>query len=99
MTVYSLAVWHVRPGLEGEFVTAWDELFEWSVETGHEWSGTLLRDRADGSRFVSFGPWPSSDAVESWRTSPGYAARIDRLRELLERVEEPGVYDVVLRVS
>ena len=99
MTVYTLAVWHVKPGLEDEFVTAWDELSRWSVETGYEWSGTLLRDRDDVARFVSFGPWPSAEAAERWRLSPGFGDRIERLRELLERVEEPRVFDVVLRVS
>ena len=62
MTVYTLATWYVKPGREEEFVSAWDELADWMVETGYEWSGTLLRDRQERSRFVSFGPWPSADA-------------------------------------
>lgn len=99
MTVYTLAVWHVKRGREDEFVSAWDELSEWSVETGYEWSGTLLRDRDNRSRFVSFGPWPSAEAAERWRGSPGFGERLERLRQLLEAVDEPSVYDVVLRVS
>jgi heme-degrading monooxygenase HmoA len=99
VTVYTLATWHVRPGSEADFVAAWDELSEWTVETGYEWSGTLLRDRNQPTRFVSFGPWPSFHAAERWRTSPGFTERLDRLRELLESVDEPSVYDVVLRVS
>lgn len=99
MTVYTLGVWRVRPGREDDFVAEWDALARWTVESGYEWSGTLLRDRSDLSVFVSVGPWPSVEVAERWRSSDGFAERIEHLRELVESMDDPGVLDVVLRVS
>jgi heme-degrading monooxygenase HmoA len=99
MTVYTLGVWRVRPGREEEFVAGWDELARWTVESGFEWSGTLLRDREQPALFVSVGPWPSAEVAERWRSSAGFTDRVARLRELVENVDEASVLDVVLRVS
>lgn len=96
--MYTLGVWRAKPGREADFVNAWDELARWTVESGYESTGTLLRDRSEPGRFVSFGPWPSVDAAEEWRASDGFAERLAKLRESLESFE-PGTYDVVLRVS
>jgi len=49
--------------------------------------------------FVSVGPWPSAEVAERWRSSDGFAERIEHLRELVESMDDPGVLDVVLRVS
>lgn len=93
-----MSVWEVRAGREDDFVKAWDEFARWTVEAGFESTGTLLRDRAHQGRFVSFGPWPSAEAAEEWRGSPGFAERLRALRETLDGFE-PETYDVVLRVS
>jgi heme-degrading monooxygenase HmoA len=93
-----MGVWRVKPGRDEDFVNAWDELARWTVESGFDSTGTLLRDRSQPGRFVSFGPWPSVEAVEEWRASPGFAERLGALRNTLEGFE-PGTYDVVLRVS
>jgi heme-degrading monooxygenase HmoA len=98
VTVYTMSVWEVKPGREEDFVNAWDELARWTVEAGFESTATLLRDRLRQGRFVSFGPWPSAEAAESWRGSPGFAERLRALGETLDRFE-PETYDVVLRVS
>jgi heme-degrading monooxygenase HmoA len=98
VTVYTLGVWRVKPGREADFVNAWDEFARWTVESGYESTGTLLRDRSEPGRFVSFGPWPSAEAAEEWRDSSGFAERVGALRDTLDSFE-PGTYDVVLRVS
>ena len=98
VTVYTVGTWVVKPGREREFVDAWDGLARWTVESGFGSTGTLLRDRTDGSRFVSFGPWPSADDVEPGRPAARFPDHHDRLRETLESFE-PGTFDVVLRVS
>ena len=98
MTIYTLGVWHVRRGREEEFVRAWDELAQWTVESGFESHGTLVRDREVPYRFVSFGPWPSIEAARAWRDSAGFGERLERLEELVDKFE-PQTYDVVLRVG
>jgi hypothetical protein len=44
----------------------------------------LLRDTDDHSRFVSFGPWGSMDAVRRWRGAPGFHERVARRHEVLD---------------
>lgn len=98
MTVYTLGVWRVKPGREDDFVAAWDALGQWTLDHGFDTHGTLVRDRADPQRFVSFGPWRSAEDAERWRSEPGVAERLTRLEAMLESFE-PGTYDVVMRVS
>ena len=98
MTVYALGAWYVKPGREDDFVAAWDRLGRWTIENGFESAGTLLRDRSEPTRFLSFGPWRSAEDAESWRASAGFAERFAELEETIERFE-PGLYDVVLRIS
>jgi heme-degrading monooxygenase HmoA len=98
VTVYTLGVWFVKKGREEEFVRAWDDLAQWTVESGYESHGTLVRDRDAPYRFISFGPWPSAEAAGRWRESDGYRERLDRLDELVDRFE-PQTLDVVMRVG
>jgi heme-degrading monooxygenase HmoA len=97
VTVYTLAVWTVRPGREDEFVTLWRELGDWTLNTFTEATGTLLRDRDAPNRFVSFGPWDSLDTIERWRSSPEWQDVAGRIRNLLESFE-PGTYDLVVHL-
>ena len=60
---YTHSTWRVKPGLEDEFVRRWEELADWSRLQGLTARAKLLRDTDDPSRFVSFGPWGSMDAV------------------------------------
>ena len=98
MTVYTLDVWRVKPGSEEAFVAAWDALGQWTLERGFDTHGTLVRDRNDPGRFLSFGPWRSAEEAERWRSEPGVQERLARLEELLESYEA-GTHDVVMRVS
>jgi len=85
---YTHGIWRVKPGRAEEFVAAWTEFAEWTVEhvEGAGW-GKLLRDREDDHRFISIGPWASLEAIEAWRSLDGWSERVARFRELLETFE------------
>ena len=86
--VYTSGTWVVKTGREEEFIQAWDELATWTAaEISPGARAMLLRDRDDPSRFVSFGPWESDEQVAAWRSSEGFASRVGRIRELLDRFE------------
>jgi len=84
---YSHSTWRVKPGLEAEFVRRWEELADWSALQGLKARAKLLRDADDPSRFVSFGPWESVDAIRGWRGAAGFHERVARLQELVEGFE------------
>jgi heme-degrading monooxygenase HmoA len=98
VTVYTIGVWSVRPGREEEFVREWDELAQWTVESGHDSHLTLVRDHDDPHRYVSLGPWPSAELAGRWQESEGFRERFARLEQLVESFE-PQLLDVVMRVG
>jgi heme-degrading monooxygenase HmoA len=74
----------VRPGRADDFIAAWTEFAEWTSENVQgAGRGTLLRDLDDPNRFVSFGPWESLEAIESWRSLDGWKQRVAQIREML----------------
>lgn len=84
MTVYTLGIWVTKAGREDEFAACWRDFARWTLdEVDATASGTLLRDRDNPSRFVSFGPWSDPAMIEAWRAHPGFAERVARMRELL----------------
>jgi heme-degrading monooxygenase HmoA len=84
---YSHSSWRVKPGFEDEFVRRWEELADWSALQGLKARAKLLRDADDPSRFVSFGPWESVDAIRGWRGAAGFHERVARLQEVVEGFE------------
>lgn len=96
---YSCGIWVAKPGREAEFVAAWQEFAEWSLATitGGRWA-KLLRDRAEPNRFVSFGPWASLDQMDAWRSHPGFAERVGRIRGLIVSLE-PSTLEAVAEVG
>lgn len=92
---YTSGVWIAKPGQEAAFIAAWQELADWSLrEVGASWA-TLLQDRSQVSRFVSFGPWESLEQIEAWRSDPGFAERVARIRPLIESLEASTLEAVV----
>lgn len=83
--LYTLGEWHVKPGLEAEFVAAWRELGVWTEATvpGNTWA-KLLQDEEDPRRFISFGPWQDAEAVAEWRGHAGFQERVARIQQLME---------------
>jgi heme-degrading monooxygenase HmoA len=96
--IYTVGIWTVKPGREHEFVRLWSSLGTRTLEDHPGSVGTLLRDRRDPRRFVSFGPWDSLEEVEEWRGSAAFQETVGELGELLEHFE-PGTFDLVLRVG
>lgn len=96
---YTLAMYRVKAGREGEFISAWNELARVfsSLPTPPLW-GTLIRHRDDRTLFYSFGPWRSHEHVGAMRESPAAGAAFGRLRELCEDLR-PGDYEVVTHVD
>jgi heme-degrading monooxygenase HmoA len=81
---YSHSFWRVKPGQEDEFVRRWEELADWSALQGLKAHAKLLRDIDDPSRFVSFGPWESVEAIRGWRGAAGFHERVARLQEVVD---------------
>jgi len=95
---YTMGNWVAKPGREEEFVAAWLELAEWTKREIGAPSATLLRDIGDPTRFVSFGPWDSLEAIDAWRALPGFRERVERIRGFLESFE-PNTLELVATVG
>src|SRR4051812_47988193 len=94
MQPFTHTTWHIKPGMEEEFMRRWDDWVDWSHREGFHARATLLRDVESPTTFVSFGPWESLAAVKSWRGLPGYHERVARLREVVESFEPRTVEQV-----
>ena len=95
---YTQGVRRVKPGRTEEFIAAWTEFADWTLEhaAGVGW-GKLLRDLDDAHRFVSIGSWESLPAIEAWRALAGWKDRVGRIRELLVAFESATLEPVVER--
>lgn len=96
--IYTVGIWAVKAGREEEFVAAWRAMGEATIAEFPAAHGRLLRDVGNPSRFVSFGPWESLEAVDAWRASAPFQEGVARIRELLDAFE-PGTYEVSAEVS
>jgi hypothetical protein len=87
-TVYTYADWLIREGREDEFVRIWTEFVDWSAgETDAALGGLLLQDSSDARRFISIGPWRSSEEAYEWFRRPDLEQRSLALREVADRFE------------
>jgi len=84
MSVFTLGIWTVNDGREDDFVHAWRDLAERTKEDFPDATATLLRDRDQQNRFVSFGPWESLDQIEQWRSSTTFQTGVAKIRELVD---------------
>ena len=84
MRVYTLGIWTVKTGHEGDFVDAWQELANRTKADFPEETATLLRDRDQPNRFISFGPWDSLEQIEQWRSSDTFKQGVGTLRAMLD---------------
>ncbi len=94
--VYTLAMWHVKPSREAEFVAAWKELdaVVASLPRGPSGMGMLIQSTTEPTLFYSFGPWRSSSEVAVMRSDPRAQEGIQKLRELCSEAT-PGMFRVV----
>lgn len=81
--VWTHGTWVVRPGEEARFIEAWSELAR-SDAASEGGRPMLLRDRERPNVFVTSGPWPTIEAIESFRASEAFKAAVERIGPLLE---------------
>lgn len=98
MAVYTLGIWTVRPGHEEDFVRAWTDMADRTASDFPGSSATLLRDRDRPNRFISYGPWESTDQIDRWRRSDTFVDGVGRIRPLLDEFA-PATMDVVTTVG
>jgi heme-degrading monooxygenase HmoA len=97
--IYTLGIWTVKPGMEQQFIDTWSEFATWSKSSfAGAMSVVLLQDRENPRRFISVGPWRSSEDIAQWRGSEGFKSRVKTLQPMLERFE-PGSFTAVCRIE
>ncbi|MGH2731038.1 MAG: putative quinol monooxygenase [Actinomycetota bacterium] len=85
---FSSGNWVVKEGSERDFIAAWTEFAQWTIEnfTGVE-RAFLIQDTGNPRHFVSFGGWADTDAVTEWRSHPEFAAKLGKARALCDEFE------------
>jgi heme-degrading monooxygenase HmoA len=91
--------WLVKAGNEEDFIQTWTEFTQWAKESA---AGavvfTLLRDDSNPQHFLSFGGWDGVESVRSWRSTPEFAERLGKCRELCDDFQ-PGDYALASQVD
>jgi heme-degrading monooxygenase HmoA len=77
---YSAGMWKAKAGEEDELVEAWREFAAWASTMPGVGTLRLTRDTRDPSRFFSFAPWESIDAIRAWKASDEFRERIGRVK-------------------
>jgi quinol monooxygenase YgiN len=96
---YTLGIWKVKPGNEENFLSQWKAFAIWTSQNQPEaGTGCLLRDLDDPQKFISFGPWRDSAAIDRWRSTPEFRAFVGRVKALCEGFE-PHSMEVVAIVN
>jgi heme-degrading monooxygenase HmoA len=85
--VYTLGIWTVKNGREADFVDAWRNVADRTKSDFPEETATLLRDRDQPNRFISFGPWESLEQIEHWRSSETFTQGVGAIRPMLDDFE------------
>jgi heme-degrading monooxygenase HmoA len=94
---YSSGAWTVREG-EGEaFVEAWTEFAGWLRTMPGAGTARLTRDLRVPSRYLSFAPWESADALHAWRSNPEFSQRMAAVQEHVAEFT-PSEYELVAQV-
>ncbi len=85
---FGYAVWNVKSGREGEFVSAWEAFARWTKanQPGAEGGAYLLRDVEKPGRFITIGPWKDVGSLLDWRSKPEFKDFFRRMREICDEV-------------
>ena len=93
--VYTLGVWRVKNGKQGEFVEAWKGLGRLFRGLPHPpGQGTLLQSLDEPRQFYSFGPWRTLDDIHEMRRRPDVSRETGKLMDLCEE-GRPGRFRLV----
>jgi heme-degrading monooxygenase HmoA len=80
--------WLVQEGNEKRFINRWSALALWSLkEVGGAQFFYLIQDTREPRRFLSFGAWDESGAVQAWRQHPRFSELLGACRELCDEFE------------
>lgn len=61
----------VKHGKEKEFVSAWKDFADWTLESQRGMiEAFLLQDQDDSRRFISHGPWKDAKSIKEQRPRP-----------------------------
>ena len=92
--VWTHGRWTVRPGEEEAFIAAWTSLARRAMSELDSGTPTLLRDRDRPNLFLTFGAWPSIEAVAAFRDSDAFREGVATMQPLLDSFE-PSTLDEV----
>jgi len=96
---YSTGSWLPYAGQEEPFLEAWKVFSSWAVALpGAAGEAVLVRDLRDSDRFVSFLPWESLEAIQSWKAHPEFKQRMSLVQEHVDKFA-PTETQVVARVT
>ncbi len=83
--LFTLGIWHVRPGKEDTFIAEWKSFAEWSSRNqSGSGTGYLLRDDGQPQTFISFGAWESPEDITVWRSSAEFQSFAAKAKLLCE---------------
>jgi heme-degrading monooxygenase HmoA len=99
LSLFSMAVWTVKEGMEDEFISAWTTFAEWTNDNQHGAMGVYLtRERSNPEVFVTFGSWENDDDLLRWRNTEEFKGFFARARELCTRIT-PLTLDTVTTIG
>ena len=91
-------VWVVDDAEQEAFIEAWASFAAWASSMDGAGPLRLGRDSGEPRRFVSFGPWDSTEQVHAWKASGEFR---QRMGAVLQHVAEfhPTELDAVASAS
>jgi hypothetical protein len=97
--MYTVGVWNVQPGMEGEFAQRWQAGVDGYSPDLPGVVFRLLHSRDEPTRFISVaGPWRNVEQYESVRRSKRFQDLIASAGDALESFEI-APFDLVVEVS
>jgi len=86
--LFTSGQWLVKEGMESDFIQAWSDFARWSSKN-QKGAGPahLLQDQANPRSFLSFGPWDSEAAIQSWRQTPEFQSFLQKARGLCDDLQ------------
>lgn len=95
LQLYTCGSWTVKPGMEQNFIGAWQEFADWTSDNqAGAGAGILLQNEEDPQKFISFGPWDKLENITDWRSKQEFQDFLSKARELCEEMK-PQTMNVV----